>query len=176
MPAAQSMRPLDVGVLLHLSIHPGASYAALAEALGVSKSSAHAAIGRLVRSGLASRVGRREVHAAPGPTREFLQFAVPYVFPAETVPKARGILTGFSAPPLRAHAPDDDAPLVWPSRLGESLGVGVYPLVPSAPDISFRDPRLYRLLALVDALRLGDARQREIARSLIEESLAEPDA
>ena len=43
--------------------------------------------------------------------------------------------------------------------------------MPAAPDISFRDPDLYRLLALVDALRAGDAREREIARALIAESL-----
>jgi hypothetical protein len=45
--------------------------------------------------------------------------------------------------------------------------------VPAAPDISFRDPSLYRLLALVDALRMGDAREREIARALIAESMVE---
>jgi hypothetical protein len=99
---------------------------------------------------------------------------VPYAFPAETVPRARGFPTGFSAPPLRSEGPDDALAMVWPSRLGSSVGIGVHPLGPAAPEISFRDPRLYRLLALVDALRLGDAREREIARGLMVESLAEP--
>lgn len=131
----------------------------------------HASVARLVRSGLASKIGRGGVRAAPGPAREFIQFGVPYAFPADVVPKARGIPTGFSAPPLRHHLPADGHPLVWASQLGASVGVGVGPLVPAAPDISFRDPDLYRLLALVDALRVGDAREREIARALIAESL-----
>ena len=166
-----SLRPLDVGALLHLHLHPGDSYGAMAEALGAGKSSVHASVGRLVRSGLASEVGRLGVRAALGPAREFLQFGVPYAFPADTVPKARGIPTGFSAPALRRDGPAADVLLVWPSRLGDSVGVGVHPLVPAAPDISFRDPSLYRLLALVDALRMGDAREREIARALIAESM-----
>ena len=173
MPANHALRPMDVGALLAIYLNPGSSFGALAEGLGVSKSSAHAAIARLLRSGLASRIERRGVRAAPGPMRDFLQFGVPYAFPAETVPRARGIPTGFSAPSLRSAGPEEALPLVWPSRLGNSVGVGVHPLVPAAPDISFRDPRLYRLLALVDALRLGDAREREIARELIVQSLAE---
>lgn len=160
--------------MLAIYLNPGSSFGALAEGLGVSKSSAHAALARLVRSGLASRVERRGVRVAPGPMLDFLQYGVPYAFPADTVPRARGIPTGFSAPPLQFKGPADAPALVWPSRLGTSVGIGVHPLVPAAPEISFRDPRLYRLLALVDALRLGDAREREIARGLMVESLAEP--
>ena len=105
MPSSSSLRPLDVGVLLHLHLNPGASYGAMAEGLGLSKSSAHASVSRLVRSGLAAAVGRSGVRSAPGPMLEFLQFGVPYAFPAETVPKARGIPTGFSEPSLRALGP-----------------------------------------------------------------------
>ena len=176
MPSSSSLRPLDVGVLLHLHLNPGASYGAMAEGLGLSKSSAHASVSRLVRSGLAAAVGRSGVRSAPGPMLEFLQFGVPYAFPAETVPKARGIPTGFSEPSLRALGPVGYIPRVWPSRLGSAVGVGVHPLVPAAPDISFRDPHLYRLLALVDALRTGDAREREVARALITTSLVESGA
>ncbi|MGH7653669.1 MAG: hypothetical protein ACREN6_03310 [Gemmatimonadaceae bacterium] len=48
--------------------------------------------------------------------------------------------------------------------------------MPGAANISFRDPRLYEALALIDALRVGDAREREIARdrlsSLLEQYAA----
>lgn len=174
LPSNHALRPLDVGVMLATYHNPGSTYGALAEHLGLSKSSAHAAIARLVRSGLASRIGREGVRVAPGPMKDFLQYGVPYAFPAETVPRARGIPTGFSAPSLQSEGPVNAPALVWPSRLGNSAGVGVHPLVPAAPDISFRDPRLYRLLALVDALRLGDAREREVARELIGQALAGP--
>lgn len=167
MRATPALRPVDVAVLLHLALHPGAPYAQIAAVLGVSKSTAHAAIARLFRSGLAHVVGRDGVGAAAGPLREFLQFGAAYAFPAVTVPKARGVPTGFSVPALQHDTLMDAAPMVWPSRLGTVVGMGVQPLVPAGPDIALRDPALYHLLALVDALRLGDAREREIARRAI---------
>ena len=174
LPSNHALRPLDVGVMLATYHNPGSTYGALAEHLGLSKSSAHAAIARLVRSGLASRIGREGVRVAPGPMKDFLQYGVPYAFPAETVPRARGIPTGFSAPSLQSEGPVNAPALVWPSRLGNSAGVGVHPLVPAAPDISFRDPRLYRLLAIVDALRLGDAHARAVDSALLGPAVAGP--
>jgi hypothetical protein len=75
------------------------------------------------------------------------------------------VLTGLAAPGASA---DSEAPeglsMVWPSRLGSVPGLGIKPLVPAAPDTALRDPVLYQLLALVDALRMGDVREREYAR------------
>ena len=162
----------DVAVLLHLLIHPDASYGDMAAMLGVGKATAHASVARLLRSGLAHAVGQSGVAAAPGPAGEFLQFGAAYAFPAVTVPRARGIRTGFAAPGNEGLNAIDATPIVWSSRLGNAFGMGVEPLLPKAPDISFRDPALYRLHALVDALRLGDARAREVARAAILEALA----
>jgi len=176
MRSAPALRPLDIAVLFHLSLHPGAPYAQMAAVLGVSKSTAHAAIARLLRSGLAHTVGRNGVGAAAGPTREFLQYGAAYAFPPVTVPKARRVPTGFSVPAENGETPMHAALMVWPSRLGTAVGMGVQPLVPAAPDIALRDPALYRLLALVDALRVGDAREREVACRAILEALARIDA
>jgi hypothetical protein len=52
---------------------------------------------------------------------------------------------------------------VWPDALGEKLGYGVEPLHPSAPKAARRDGRLYEVLALIDALRDGRTRERQIA-------------
>jgi hypothetical protein len=49
---------------------------------------------------------------------------------------------------------------VWPDASGEKLGYGVEPLHPSAPTAVRRDARLYEVLALIDALREGRARER----------------
>ena len=162
----------DVAVLLHLLVHPDASYGDMAAMLGVGKATAHASVARLLRSGLAHAVGQSGVAAALGPAGEFLQYGAAYAFPAVTVPRARGIRTGFAAPGNEGLNALDVFPMVWPSRLGNAFGMGVTPLVPRAPDVSFRDPALYRLLALVDVLRLGDARAREVARAAVLEALA----
>ena len=151
-------------MLLYLLLHPLESYARLAAMLGISKSSGHNAIERLVRSGLVHRTGRGEVAVAVGPATEFILFGAAYAFPPDLISKARGVPTGLSAPVLRSQQLADPSPMVWPSRLGEVVGLGIKPLVPGAPDIALRNPRLYHLLALVDALRVADAREREIIR------------
>lgn len=162
------LRPTDVGVLLYLALHPRDSFAAMAEMLGVSKSTAHGAVQRLSASKLVSRVSDAMALVAIGPTLEFVRHGVPYVFVPKTVPRARGVRTGLGALALTSfRAEVDAAPLVWASTLGDSFGVGIEPLVPAAPYLPHRDRRLYELLALVDALRVGDAREREIARNEI---------
>lgn len=42
------------------------------------------------------------------------------------------------------------------------------PLYPKLPLAAVQDPALYELLALFDALRIGQARERDLARTLLE--------
>jgi hypothetical protein len=57
----------------------------------------------------------------------------------------------------------DDLPPVWPHPEGATRGVALEPLYPSAPVAALRDPALYELLALIDAIREGRARERKLA-------------
>ncbi len=159
------LKPADIAVLLYLYLHPRETYAHMAATLGVSTSTCHAAVGRLLRSGLVHRTGRDDRKVAVAPMLEFLQFGVPYAFPPETVSRARGIPTGIAAYSAARHSTvADEVHAVWPSPLGRATGTGVRPLVPGAPNTATLDPALYDLLVLVDALRLGDARERDTAR------------
>lgn len=164
------LRPLDIATLLHLRLHPADTYGAMAARLGVSTSTAHGSVARLLTSRLAYTSAHAMAIMADGPAIDFLVFGAPYAFAPETVPQARGIVTGLKALPGEA-IPGSALELVWPSRLGDARGIGVTPLVPAAPDLPDRDPRLYRLLALVDALRLGDARERTLAHELLRAEL-----
>ncbi|GAB1413422.1 hypothetical protein MASR1M97_21580 [Candidatus Desulfobacillus denitrificans] len=65
-------------------------------------------------------------------------------------------------------APSSDPVPVWPSAKGAARGVGLAPLYPSVPDAALRDEKLYALLALFDAIRFGQARERNAARDLLE--------
>lgn len=46
-----------------------------------------------------------------------------------------------------------------------------YRSIPSVPEAALRDEKLYALLALFDALRSGQARERNLAQSMLEERL-----
>ena len=88
----------------------------------------------------------------------------------------RGIPTSFAAPPLNQHlrVPDltsGETP-VWPSASGTAKGYALTPLYHSVPFAAQRDPALYELLTLVDALREGRARERNLAVKELEKRLS----
>ena len=62
-------------------------------------------------------------------------------------------------------------PPVWPDEEGTLRGQALYPLYPSAPLAARRDPRLYELLVLVDAIRMGNMREQQLAEDLLKERL-----
>jgi hypothetical protein len=101
---------------------------------------------------------------------DFLLKGVPYAFPAELGPETRGVPTAHAAPPLDADFSSSDA-LVWPFVDGKRRGASVEPLFEGAPMLAQSNQALYELLALVDALRVGQARERELATKLLRERL-----
>jgi predicted transcriptional regulator len=161
------LRPHDVAVALQLVLSPGMPYRALAEKVGLSQGETHNAVKRLAAARLV-RSDTRAVHL--GALLEFLAGGVPYVFPAEPGPEARGVATAHAASPLVAEFPDAD-PVVWPAVDGDRRGAAVEPLYAGAPATVRRNPPLYELLTLVDALRVGRVRERQRARVLLQERL-----
>ena len=53
--------------------------------------------------------------------------------------------------------------IVWPAADGDVRGQAIEPLYASAPNAARKDSELYQMLALVDALRVGRARERNMA-------------
>ncbi|HTW30579.1 MAG TPA: hypothetical protein VMD76_02810 [Candidatus Sulfotelmatobacter sp.] len=99
-----------------------------------------------------------------GNLKEFLIHGVKYVFPVERGGPTRGIPTAEAAPPLNQRFPQEFAlPPVWPDAEGAVRGIAFSPLYENVPQAALRDSKLYELLALVDAIREGRAREREIA-------------
>ena len=74
----------------------------------------------------------------------------------------RGIATAHSAPPLNNEIMSEEQ-FVWPYAKGTVRGHSIIPLYPSVPEAALKDAKLYELLALVDALRVGRAREKELA-------------
>lgn len=52
-------------------------------------------------------------------------------------------------------------------------GTSLTPLYPGAPELVHSAPELYRALALVDALRIGRARERSRAAELLRKIIRE---
>jgi len=87
-----------------------------------------------------------------------------YAFPPDKGQPARGMPTGYAAPPLnKIILAADDPPPVWPTADGEVRGYALAPLYKTAPMAAKLDATLYELLALVDAIRAGRARERALA-------------
>lgn len=168
-----SLKPQDLLVCLKVAGDQMASpsYAALAEALGISTSEAHACVARLVQARLlkSDDEGIRPNRAS---VTEFVISGAPYAFPAVTGAPTRGMPTGYAAAPLRdlINQPEE-LPPVWPDSSGNIRGVALFPLYPSVPKAARKDPLLYEILALFDALRSGAAREREIAEQLLRERI-----
>ena len=96
--------------------------------------------------------------------KEFLIHGLKYVFPAARGGPTRGIPTAEAGPPLAHHFSQDfQLPPVWPHPEGPFRGIAFSPLYKNVPQAALQDSKLYELLALVDAIREGRSREREIA-------------
>jgi hypothetical protein len=171
MTPIMTLKEQDVLVLLKLLVTDDSAftYPTLARALDLSASQVHAALKRATTAGLFNH-HKRTIKRKP--LLEFLIHGLKYVFVADRSGITRGMPTAHAAPPLLGRlAPSLDLPPVWPSPLGSVRGEGFQPLHKSAPEAALKDPRLYQLLALVDAIRAGRARERDLAAKLLEERL-----
>lgn len=136
---------------------------------GVSKSQVSASLKRCFDVGLAKRERKTGLpRANTRPLLEFLVYGVRYVFPVKAGELTRGIGTSFAAPVLENKLlSGGELVPVWPDARGNRKGLAVTPLHPSVPYAVRRDPELYALLALVDAIRLGNPRETNLAADML---------
>ena len=160
-----NLKPQDVLVLLKMVVlgdRPW-SYAWLAVQLGMSPSQLHAAVKRAVAAQLAVRQADRVVPNLRN-LKEFLIHGIKYAFVPQQGELTRGMPTLHAASPLKQYfEPSSEPPPVWPDPEGEVRGMAFSPLYKLAPGAAREDPALYELLVLVDGIRGGRAREREIA-------------
>jgi hypothetical protein len=169
------LRPQDVVLVLKLvaANSAGWSFSKLGKELFMSSSHAFASV---LRAENANLLNVSKAPTAPPRARgvlfepqrsnlkEFLIHGVKYAFPVERGGITRGILTAEGAPPLREHFAEPSTLLpVWPYAQGSARGTAFSPLYKNVPQAALRDPKLYELLALLDAIREGRARERETA-------------
>lgn len=169
------LKPQDVLVVLKLAAmgRRDWTYASLAVELGLSPSQLHSAFKRAIEAQLA--IASEGVIAPQFRNlEEFLVHGIRYVFVPERGELTRGVPTAHAAPPLKAHfKASGEPPPVWPDPEGKVRGMSFSPLYKIAPQAARRDEKLYELLALVDAIRGGRARERSLAIQMLSKRLAD---
>jgi hypothetical protein len=157
------IKPQDVVVLLKIVAMGKRAWkqSELADELAISRAEVCNSLDRCAEVGLLDNDKRIP---QKGALLEFITYGLKYVFSAKPGPLCRGIPTSHSALPLAKKIVSEPGDAyVWPSPEGEVRGQEIVPLYPSVPKALKNAPRLYEMLTLVDAIRLGRTRERKLA-------------
>lgn len=164
------MRPQDVVVLLKIIATKNKQWRNIdiAYGLNISPSEISEALNRCKISKLINKE-KRDIHR--NALCEFLIYGLKYVFPAEPGAIAKGIPTAHSAPPINKKIISGSESYVWPNPNGTSRGQIIEPLYKTVPDAAMKDREFYELLTLVDTIRVGRAREIQLAIDELKERI-----
>lgn len=167
------MKGSDVFVLSGLLAHSGEwTFRALAGKLRVPHPVVQRALARAEAAALYAPE-RRDVHLPH--FEEFVVHALRFVVPAELGAIVPGVPAAWAAEPVASaiRSAGEDLPPVWPYALGRVRGQAIEPLHSAAPEAVEQWPGLAEWLAILDSLRLGDPRVRQVAEELLSGMLRE---
>jgi hypothetical protein len=156
------MRPQDIVILLKITTFPGNErwkMMDLVKSLHLSQSEISES---LHRSSLAGLVDAKKKNVMQLSLIEFLEHGIHYVFPQHPGALVRGLPTAHSHPFMRKKIVSTEA-YVWPDPDGKTRGQAIEPLARSVVKAVQDDQSLYKLLALVDIIRVGKTRELKIA-------------
>ena len=146
-------------------------YGAIAAELKMSASEIHSAVQRLKSSRLLHGAERNEKPNLSA-LEDFLIHGIKYAFPVERGGLTRGMPTSYAAEPLCQLIKAGNEPVpVWADPNGTTRGIALTPLYKSVPEAAKLDSLLYERLALIDAIRDGRAREKNLAEKELKNSL-----
>ena len=155
------MRPQDVAILLKIVSLGQKTWqlSSLANSLRISISEISESLNRSQISGLIDynkkKVNKQNLF-------EFLVYGVKYVFPQEPGSMVRGIPTAHSHANMK-NVFISEMDYVWPDNKGTSMGLMIEPFYPKQVEGVKEDELYYKLLALVDVIRVGKVREVKYA-------------
>jgi hypothetical protein len=163
------MRPQDILILLKMVSLEGQHFYLrdLSQQLSISPSEVSESVNRSMLAGLIAGDKKTVMRKA---LLEFLIHGLPYVFPQKPGALAPGMPTAHSAPPLNKEFKSDER-YIWPDPKGEVRGQIIEPFHPGQVNAAKQDHKLYELLALSDALRVGKVREKKIAEEELRKKL-----
>jgi hypothetical protein len=155
------MRPQDVAILLKIIALTGVDWqlTGLSHSLFISLSEVSESLNR---SRLANLIDYNKKTVNRNNLMEFLEHGVQYVFPQQLGTMTRGIPTAHSHPFMKEMFVSQTN-YVWPYREGTVMGLIVEPFYEKQVEAVGQDELLYKLLALVDVMRVGRMREIEFA-------------
>lgn len=161
--------------LLTLDEPERASFSKLAGHLQSSTSTVHRAMTRLDAARLVRRTRKGSLTPADyvidrSATHEVLVHAIRYFMPATLGLPHAGMATAHAGPDLAPRIRASE-PYVWPTPEGDVYGPTVEPLDPCVPPLALRFPSFYRVMALIDACRVGRVRERALADEMLRDLL-----
>jgi biotin operon repressor len=170
------LKPQDCIILVKLLANPGVKWSQrqLAKVLGISLAEINAGIKRLEDAGLLRKEKQGKFFPNINAAEEFLISSIKFLFPGKLGEYTRGTPTSIAAPIFRDKIALGNDPIpVWPDAVGEQKGVALAPIHPSIPKALRENPDqlFYELLVLIDAIRSGRARERNMAVTLLKEKL-----
>ncbi len=158
------MRPQDIAILLKIISMNGQHWqlVGLSNSLQISISEISESLNRSQFAGLIDyhkkQINRQNL-------LEFLEHGVRYVFPQQPGSMVRGIPTAHSHPFMKKTFMSE-INYVWPDNKGEVMGLMIEPFYPKQVEGVKEDPKYYKLLSLVDVIRVGKV--REVKHAIIE--------
>ncbi len=161
------MKPQDLVVILKVLARGNRPWRQpdLAYELGMSQSEISSALERARDVGFLDDTKRKVRRSA---LKEFLEHGLKYVFRVHPGALVRGVPTAHSAPPLVDKiVSNENDQYVWAHSEGTVRGQAIEPLYPSVPEAARKDPELHKLLALVDAMRVGRVREQKLAKDAL---------
>ncbi len=169
------LKPQDCIILIKLLANPGMDWSQrqLAKALCISLAEINAGIKRLGDAGLLRKDKDDRLFPNINAAEEFLISGIKFFFPAKLGEYTRGMPTAVAAPIFHDKIALGNPIPVWPDAVGEKRGVALAPLHPSIPKALRENPDqpFYELLVLIDAIRSGRPRERNLAAALLKEKL-----
>lgn len=168
------MRPQDVAILLKIIALKKQNWQLqpLSNMLRISISEISESLNRSRTSGLIDFNKKRPNKLA---ILEFLEHGVKYVFPQEPGPMVVGLPTGHSHPFMKKSI-KSNVNYVWPDRDGEVLGGSIEPFYNGQVAAAKEDPEFYKLLALVDVIRVGQVREASIAKDELKHAVLDDES
>lgn len=101
-----------------------------------------------------------------------IRYAIMFFFPIKKVGLQYGLPISASSLFLNKKIlVNKEYPMVWAYTKGNVWGEAIEPIYPTAPAAALKDPILYELLVLVDAIRANNPREKMVAINELERIL-----
>jgi predicted transcriptional regulator len=158
------MRPQDIPILLKVIALNKSEWQLmdLAKSLFISLSEISESLSRSKEAGL---IDYKKKNLNKQSLIEFLEHGIKYVFPQKPGAMVRGMLTAHSHPFMQKYF-SSEMKYVWPDVQGDEFGSMIEPFYPKQVQAAKIDAEFYKLMALVDVIRVG--KTREIKRAVEE--------